>query len=128
MENLKEKPQSMDISDYVSKFAVAWRTDMKNSALMVALIALAATAAGAQDRKEICEAIAPSMLQASDGIGEMASGLLTMDFSTVGAQIGGDEGTRFANLATLRDAMMPELQAFVAEFDAAALDLRSCAR
>jgi hypothetical protein len=94
---------------------------------MIAFTILA-TSGIAQDRREMCAALAPPMLGASDGMGEMMQGLLELDFKTFGAKLGGEEGAKLAHLATLRDAMTPELNAFLDEFDATALALRACAR
>jgi cytochrome c556 len=101
---------------------------MKTIVISMIAATLLATPSIAQDRREMCAALAPSMLGASDGMGEMMKGLLDLDFKTFGARLGGEEGAKLAHLATLRDAMTPELSAFLDEFDSTALALRACAR
>ncbi|WP_456386930.1 hypothetical protein [Profundibacter sp.] len=91
-------------------------------------VLLFALGANAQSKKEICAALAPPMLSASDSFITMSSSMRDMDFLIVAGKLDGEEGKKFRNLSRLRDKMMPEFDAFLAELDATALLLRKCSR
>jgi len=85
-------------------------------------------AAFAQSDREKCAAIAGPMMEASDSVSGMVGAMLRIDYSQVARQFGGDEAAQFRRLEAKQKALMPHMEAFLAELEATAMAMRSCSR
>ena len=100
---------------------------MKRCAFIL-VVAFIGKSAFAEGNKADCAALAPSMLQASDALAGLSNSLLGVDYSQMESRFTGPEAEAFRELAKAQEKMKPELDAFLARMEEAALLMRQCAR
>lgn len=97
-------------------------------ALTILLFASMTSSLQAQTTKEKCAAIAGPMMEASDGIATMMQAMIKVDYGDVASAFSAEEAAYFGRLAASQDALLPHMEVFLAELEATALAMRSCAR
>lgn len=96
---------------------------------LIALLFTTLTApALAQTTKEKCAAIAGPMMEASDGVATMMQAMMKVDYGEVASAFSSDEAAHFGRLGASQEALLPHMKLFLAELEATALAMRSCAR
>lgn len=96
--------------------------------LLLNMLILIPLAANAQTTRAKCQAIAPNMINASDGLASMATAMTSLDYTAVIAEFGGEEAEHFRRLDEAQRKLMPVLKDYLSELEATALALRACAR
>ena len=84
--------------------------------------------ANAQSQKDICIALAPSMMSASDGMSSLRSSLASLDVSPILPKLSGEEKASFLALEERRKELLPYLEAFLNQLEDTAIVTRRCAR
>ena len=101
---------------------------MKNVFILSFCLVAIGTISNAETQKELCAAIAPAMISASDAMASLGTALLSIDYGAITEKFTGPEADALRRLELAQAAMKPEFDEYLASLEDAAILMRKCAR